>query len=488
MLQTTVIALFMGFWASLYLLDAFLKTHQGFSRSYINFLSRTGLSVSIAQLRWYTPYFNRLFVRIGSWKTHFLKVWFTCGVCFGLVAMLVSVFLLSLMVYNTLCQKPIEQQILTPVMPGVNLPSNQIGYYLLTLFTCGVLHEAGHAVAAVREQVRVNGFGVFIFILYPGAFVDLYTEHLQVISPLRQLRIYCAGVWHNFVIVVVAIFYLLCLPWFLLPFYSVGSGVIVTSVLENSAVSGPRGLSNGDCITNVGQCRVNHVNDWIRCISSSMVAPSDGYCMALDLIQQQDVSLPSYTTPAGNVECCGNTSNTHLCFFYHSKLSASLNHACLPARTITDRPPCHLQSDCRIPGGDAVCVMPSLDNSTKLLRILHHDKPPLLFLGHPLDLHYSLTLSNYWPKALIIPLDLPYVLETFCKYLISLSGALAILNVVPCYALDGQWILLSFLELSLRSTVPNPETRGLIYTCLLLMGTILLSLNIFIAMWMLFMR
>lgn len=196
-------------------------------------------------------------------------------------------------------------------MPGVNLPSNQIGYYLLTLFTCGVLHEAGHAVAAVREQVRVNGFGVFIFILYPGAFVDLYTEHLQVISPLRQLRIYCAGVWHNFVIVVVAIFYLLCLPWFLLPFYSVGSGVIVTSVLEvilpktffffiafdeyllqNSAVSGPRGLSNGDCITNVGQCRVNHVNDWIRCISSSMVAPSDGYCMALDLIQQQDVSLP----------------------------------------------------------------------------------------------------------------------------------------------------------------------------------------------------
>ena len=35
-------------------------------------------------------------------------------------------------------------------MPGVNLPMNQIVYYLLTLLVCGMLHEIGHAVAAVR--------------------------------------------------------------------------------------------------------------------------------------------------------------------------------------------------------------------------------------------------------------------------------------------------------------------------------------------------
>lgn len=44
-----------------------------------------------------------------------------------------------------------------------------------------------------REQVRVNGFGMFVFVVYPGAFVDLFTTHLNLISPVQQLRIFCAG-------------------------------------------------------------------------------------------------------------------------------------------------------------------------------------------------------------------------------------------------------------------------------------------------------
>jgi hypothetical protein len=35
-------------------------------------------------------------------------------------------------------------------MPGVNLPVSQIWYYMLTLLICGILHEVGHAIAAVR--------------------------------------------------------------------------------------------------------------------------------------------------------------------------------------------------------------------------------------------------------------------------------------------------------------------------------------------------
>lgn len=133
------------------------------------------------------------------------------------------------------------------------------------------------------------------------------------------------------------------------------------------------------------------------------------------------------------------------------------------------------------------------------------------------------SVSNYVPNTSLVPLNLPYIIETFCKYpwcsrwgvnsfvlcasvclkwffkknwsnlqklpwpafryLISLSGALAILNVVPCYALDGQFICHAFIELTLRSSFPDPEVRGCIFSIIIYFGTILLIINVIFAMW-----
>uniref|UniRef100_A0A2C9JL93 Membrane-bound transcription factor site-2 protease n=1 Tax=Biomphalaria glabrata TaxID=6526 RepID=A0A2C9JL93_BIOGL len=494
MLQTTWIALVLGFWSSLYLLDVFLKSKKSVARPYLSFLDKTGLTISACQVRWYTCIFNRVFLRVGQWKPHFLRIWFTLGIIFSLLAMVASIFLLSLLVVNTLRQAPVEHQVLTPVMPGVNLPTNQISYYMLTLLVCGILHEVGHAVAAVREQVRINGFGLFLLLLYPGAFVDLSTEHLQAVSPLRQLRIYCAGVWHNLVIAVLAALVLLALPGMLVPFYSLGASVVVTDVVPNSAVSGARGLKIGETVTRINDCHIKSISDWSACLSASMQEKWTGHCLPLDLIKELDAS--PFNTLANKshsqwevIDCCNSTSPTHLCFMYHTKKSAETlifnitKYACLPARPATDRPMCRLQSDCYVPKIDAACVYPAVDNETKLLRVFHGQRPPLLFLGHPLDLYYSVSLSNYVPKISIIPLNLPYVIETFCKYIISLSGALVILNVIPCYALDGQYIFHAFVELALRPAVPDPEIRSLIFSLVILFGTLLLLINVVLAMW-----
>ena len=64
-------------------------------------------------------------------------------------------------------------------------------------------------------------------------------------------------------------------------------------------------------------------------------------------------------------------------------------YACLPARSTTERPLCKLPSDCYNPTMPATCAIPSLDNSTKLLRVIRSGRLPLLFLGYPLDLHYA---------------------------------------------------------------------------------------------------
>lgn len=63
-----------------------------------------------------------------------------------------------------------------------------------------IIHEAGHAIAAVKEDVRVLGFGLFVMFILPAAFVDLPTDQLLALRPMGQLRVFAAGIWHNIVL------------------------------------------------------------------------------------------------------------------------------------------------------------------------------------------------------------------------------------------------------------------------------------------------
>ena len=78
----------------------------------------------------------------------------------------------------------------------------------------------------------MNGFGLFLMALYPGAYVDINLVHIDSISALRQLRIFCAGVWHNVVIVLIALLVILLLPFLSMPLYTSGHGATIIHVAE----------------------------------------------------------------------------------------------------------------------------------------------------------------------------------------------------------------------------------------------------------------
>lgn len=65
----------------------------------------------------------------------------------------------------------------------------------------------------------------------------------------------------------------------------------------------------------------------------------------------------------------------------------------------------------------------------------------------------------------------------------SFSGALALLNMVPCYALDGQWALLAFVDHVLTSYISQEDQRNMLCTVILTLGTLLLVSNIMLALW-----
>ncbi len=484
MLQT--LSVVTVFWFVLFVLDKLARHYRPTKASYSQQLEEWGISLSFAHVRCYTTKLNRMFQHFSNCSKSMCRAWFNLGVLIGVLLLVGSILVLSF----TLCQSFItagpSERVLTPVMPGVNLPWNDIAYYLLTLAVCGIFHEFGHALAASTEQVRVNGFGLFMLFLYPGAFVDLHSDHLSVISPKRQLRIYCAGVWHNVILVLLALLFLWCLPVLLATFYTSGVGLVVTSVPEDSVFAGK--LSPNMVVTAVNSCPVYSTSEWYSCIETITLESQPGYCMYTDVLERE----PSFNINQtkilsdGSRECCAESQqDSSVCFqVFYGKGKPSA-YQCLTARTVSARETCHSFRDCK---GvvEYACVFPTVSSPTKLVRISHTDGPDALFLGDPRALYFAMSVSNYYPASTYSPLWLPELLQTLCMYIISLSSALALLNMVPAYFLDGQWALMSLVELWCERSLPDPSHRKRLCNVILTFGSILLLLNIGLALWTLF--
>ena len=479
MVQTLLSVVF--FWLILFLIDRAIRNYRLLSSAYALKLEEWGVSLTFAHVRCYTTKFNRFFQKAGTCSRHLNRLWFSAGALVGVILMLSSLVVLVLTLFQSLNVYQGSQPVLTPVMPGVNLPWRDLSYYVITLVVCGVFHEAGHAVAASLEQVRVNGFGIFVLFLYPGAFVDLHSDHLAVISPKRQLRIYCAGVWHNVILVLFSLVLLWGLPLLLAPFYTTGIGAYVTSVEENEVLTDK--LRRGELITKLNACPVHSTTDWYECIEQLMTEKQPGYCLFAELLEQQRSFSPNQTTKLedGGIDCCDKDTQSDLCFqVFYTKGRPHTFH-CLTARTVSARETCQHSRDCT---GvlDFACAFPAVSPDTRLVRISHSGGPDVLFLGDPRALTFALTTSSYFPNGSLPPSWLPDLLQTLLMYMMSFSSALALLNMVPAYHLDGQWTLNAFIELCFENSL-HERTRRQMSSVVLVAGSTLLALNIALALW-----
>jgi len=474
------------FWLLVYVIDKCLSslTIPGRLRAlYATAKDATGISVSPCYIRLYTSRFNWLFLKAEGSRV--ARIWFGCGTIFGILLLFTSILLLCHALYKATLGTD-REQVLTPVMPGLNLPSNDIPYYLTTLIFSALFHEAGHALAAANEMVRINGWGMFLLLVYPGAYVELHHDHLALISAKRQLRIYCAGVWHNFVLAVCGIATFFLLPTMLMPFYSRGVGAVVLYLPDDSVFTNK--LFPSTIITDVNRCPVYATEDWFKCVQEQAHAPITGYCMPMSMLEQYHMYAHSDTTALqGGRGCCPDDSQSDLCFHMVASNSDVTNmtthtaYVCLAARAVVTHRNCTHPVDCKGVHHSA-CVFPSIPNTSRLVRIKHSGRSPdVLYLGEPRGLYTSVLLGDYSPRSQYVPLSLPVVITTQLLYIISLSGAFALLNVVPAYALDGQWVAIAMVEAWLQHYIPSKKNRTLFCNCLLFVGTFLLITNVILS-------
>lgn len=328
--------------------------------------------------------------------------------------------------------RPEQDLIFQPVIPGVTFPLSEVGVYGFSLFVCTVFHELGHALAADCHDVKLLGYGVMIFFLIPAAFVDMSTSELTSLTNKEQLKIYTAGVWHNLVLAFVAFVVMLCLPTLASPGYYHHSmhGITVLDVNPNSTVSD--GLHFGDVITMVNDCKVSKVSDFYSCLRLEAKSRK-GHCVNVDKVEEMECA-----------DCCSKNSS-------YLPFKGLVNAAvCLPVRETLDlrttfcqeEVPCQETEDCLTP--DLAFPQETLWH----VRRRNNGQKDFLYIGSLSDLLYGVeTLTDYVAASDMWPLRLPLTMEKSLYYITSFSLALALINIIPCAMLDGQYVIKSLLGL-----------------------------------------
>lgn len=363
------------------------------------------------------------------------------------------------------------------MLPGVNLPLDEIGYYIGALAVTSIAHEMGHAFAAVLEEVTVTGFGFYIFLVFPLAYTEINSDQLNAVKIWSKLRILTAGVWHNIVLSLLGYLVFSLLAIIFMPLYATNTAVIVTLVKKDSPLLGPRGLAVNDIITKINECEVRNLDNWFDCLLVTIKRPP-AYCISSDFVLNHDESVPVYhSANEGLIECCDRRNLKNVCFEYLPETDYSVlelpQHMCLNARTSIENSMGYCQhstKECK----DSFCIKPLLNNYTTVIQMKRQPsgKKDVLYIGHPADITKTVKVSAYVPKTSWFGASFADGISLFLKYTIVFSIGLAVVNIIPCYGFDGQFIISAIVHHFLQRLLPERSKRDFVIFLITFTGTV----------------
>ncbi|XP_052862223.1 membrane-bound transcription factor site-2 protease [Anopheles cruzii] len=499
-----ILGLVVAIYLVLLFFDGFFKSCMHYP--YDAFLRKTGLSVKFLRLQWRTTAMNR---RIVFWSTKYprrlLDYSFNAGVYLSLLLMpfaMVTIIISSFHSANrsphsalsrgsmgtasggsageTHSERRVEIDLL---IPGVNLPISEIGYYIVALAINSVVHELGHGLAAVLEDVQIRGFGMHVMLIIPMAYTQLDTDQLNALKMWKKLRVLCAGIWHNVVVGIFTYLLFVSTPVLFSAFYRTNEAVIVTGLTSTSPLAGARGLEQGDIIKSINGCKTRHEDGWFSCLLQTIHSPP-AYCVPTEFVHLNDESVPMSHKNDGLIECCDSENTASSCFEYMVDANeddvALPQHMCLNIRKTIENSYgyCHHNGQC----ADGHCFKPSINNFTTIMQIRREAKPDVIYIGHPGDLVRTVTISRFVPKTGLLAPRVADSVQLLLKYVTVFAFGLAFINVMPCYGFDGQHIVSTLLA---DSTVQKQKTsRDMLSLAVNVVGTLFVFILLIKVFWL----
>eukprot|EP00166_Cyanidium_caldarium_P003216 ctg_3130.g582 len=307
------------------------------------------------------------------------------------------------------------------------------------MLVAGAVHEAGHALAALAEGVRILSVGFFVVFLFPGAYVRLCAQGLARLPPWRQLKIYAAGCLHSFALAAVA---LLMLGWLPTLFTSAGyryiggHGVTVTHVRPDSPLHAH--LGRGAVITHLNGNAVSdacHFSQAVQAISAAQLAARRAMCTASAAAAAEGTSQCSVVVATDTAAVSMKPQAIASAVSPSSSMTLELAPAtALDGGSDADHRDASIFTDNAV--SMEVRPMPTSPPSSSLpgdahAVALYQFATPALLDDISVSDHICLARRALLPRYVLT------VVEKFFAYLFLASFGLGVVNLVPAVFLDG---------------------------------------------------
>ncbi|XP_021842917.1 membrane-bound transcription factor site-2 protease homolog isoform X2 [Spinacia oleracea] len=487
--------------------------------------------------------FNEPIYQFGQKYARFLRAWFAVGVGFTLTVLFGVTMILIWESVATLCLSDGSDKItdlfsslligVNPTVFGFTMSLTNVVYLVVSTLISVAVHEFGHAVAAASEGIQLEYIAIFLAVLFPGALVAFNYELLHAKPRSTALRIYCAGIWHNAVFCAACGLLLLLLPNILSPFYIHGEGPMVLGISGNSPVSGY--LSPGDVIVSLDGIKIHNAQDWVemaislekqtlmnsesKVMQGLLTVNRRTYCVPSSLVEKSVTVLlmsnqstcPDEHFAFVSVPCFDSSAHSSNKEAYDIQ-RINNNGYCLNSADIVKLNSCgslwttgDSRSSC-ICSENELCLSPVQMSGVVWVEIMYRSPYSLqcmklennltavessdsgdnchktfLFVGDVISMARSVSMTSFQPRfASPFGAYLADMLEKLFACTFQVSVALALLNSLPVYGLDGESILEAS---SFYVTGLSPGRRRLLLQASLFGGSIvscLVFLRIFL--------
>lgn len=323
----------------------------------------------------------------------------------------------------------------------------------------------------------MSGFGLHLIFILPIAYTQIDTEHLQSARLWKKLKTLSAGIWNNLLLTAFCYILFLLLPIFLYPLYSVNEAVFITNIKKNAPIKGEKGLYIGDSINMINACEVNNEDNFYDCLAESLLH-HPAYCVDEEFVHENDESIHEIQHHKDGIVCC--PSNPSLNCFENFDEERLPQYVCMQIRKTVEHAKyyCHKGNAC--PDERMSCVKPILPNTSTIIHIKRKNRSiDFVYYGQPADIVMNVEISNYTPKTKVFEPCIANALALMLKYLIVFSSGLALVNMIPAYGLDGQFLVNTILSDCLPARYFSKTKKELISFTVNLSGTIVLFLAVF---------